>query len=738
MKVINPFQMNNWDIKDLFVFIFIIQVGLWITVGLNVIGMYIPVLCETLTFISLFFINGILILRILNIHNLGNIENLLYSVGLSLAVTMFLGMIIDLTYPFLGIHDPLSTLPLMITFTLFTLILCFICYHWNKTPTNFLNGLTEQTKINKSVYLDLDGLLNPMLVLCLIPFLAIFGTYSMNYYQSNIILIFMYCLIAIVPIMIAFDKFIPKKLYPLTVFSLSISLLFSSSLITSYLNGWDINMEYYFSNGVLMNSYWNFSVPQILNSMLSLVIIVPIFSKISGTSAVNIFKVIYPIIFSFVPVGLYSIFKGQTNSKIAFMGCFIFISVFMFFLEMPYLARQEIGELFVVLMIMLMVSKKINKKTLTILTIIFIPALLVSHYSLDYIYIFLLVCTFLIISLRNLNLSHKHPILERWKIIKFFFVKNNQEEILKLDYKLQLILIITLTFVYYYVFSSSALFDLTLFTVNNLVSTVYTYLFNPNSLATVGIVTSEKSLLRSIALDLHLLIEFMIGIGILLLLYRRTNMKFNENFSLFSVMAFLMLGLVVVVPFLAGALNPERFYQIALIFLSIFFVVGWIGIFRILNRILGYKWEKKTVYKNSLKLISIFLAISLIFNSGVIYEVFHDKPSSMSLSSSMDGPRFNNMEVAGASWLNGNKLEFNVYADLYRSLLLNGFFMDHLSLSNATPVAQPAYIYLGTINVNYNQFAIAAKGSNPVAYFNGTYTDANRIFDDGGSRVLSY
>jgi uncharacterized membrane protein len=189
-------------------------------------------------------------------------------------------------------------------------------------------------------------------------------------------------------------------------------------------------MEYYFSNGVLMNSYWNFSVPQILNSMLSLVIIVPIFSKISGTSAVNIFKVIYPIIFSFVPLGLYSIFKGQTNSKIAFMGCFIFISVFMFFLEMPYLARQEIGELFVVLMIMLMVSKKINKKTLTILTIIFIPALLVSHYSLDYIYIFLLVCTFLIISLRNLNLSHKHPILERWKIIKFFFVKNNQEEML--------------------------------------------------------------------------------------------------------------------------------------------------------------------------------------------------------------------------------------------------------------------------------------------------------------------
>ena len=64
----------------------------------------------------------------------------------------------------------------------------------------------------------------------------------------------------------------------------------------------------------------------------------------------DIFKVIYPILFSFVVLGLYSVFKKQTTNKIAFMSCFLFISVFMFFLEMPYLARQEIGELFVVLM----------------------------------------------------------------------------------------------------------------------------------------------------------------------------------------------------------------------------------------------------------------------------------------------------------------------------------------------------------------------------------------------------
>ena len=726
MKVINPFQMNNWDISYLFIFILIIQTFLWITILFNLTGNHIPIISEILASISLFYINGVLILRILRIHSLGNIENFLYSVGLSIAVTMFLGMAVDLIYPLFGIKTPISTLPLIITFTVFTVCLCFLSHARDKSFEN-------------QTYIDLTGIINPILFLSLIPFLAIFGTYLMNYYGNNSILMIMYILIALIPIMVAFDKFIPKRLYPLTVFLLSVALLFSSSLISNYINGWDINMEYYFSNGVVTNSYWNTAIPEILNSMLSIVIVEPIFSKISGLNVADIFKVIYPILFSFVVLGLYSVFKKQTTNKIAFMSCFLFISVFMFFLEMPYLARQEIGELFVVLMIMVMLEKNLTRRHLAILTVFFIPALLVSHYSLDYIYMFILVFSYLVILIRNLNLTNEFPILGRWQIIKFFFYKEySRDDTLKLDYRLQLLLIFSLTLIYYNLFSSAALFDLTVFTLNNVMSTAYAYLFNPNSLAAVGIVTSEKSFLRSIALDLHLIIELMIGIGILFLLYRRTNMKFNENFSLFSVMSFLMLGLVLVVPFLAGALNPERFYQIALIFLSVFFVVGWIGFFRIINRIFKFKWKMKSIYTNSLKLIAIFLAISLIFNSGVVYELFHDKPTSMSLHSTMDGPKFNNIELTGAEWLNDHKLDIIVYSDVYRSLLLNGYFINtHTSIENGTQLIQPSYIFLGTYNIENNQIAIPAKGSSPVAYLDDrNYTNFdNKSYDNGGSQV---
>ena len=130
-----------------------------------------------------------------------------------------------------------------------------------------------------------------------------------------------------------------------------------------------------------------------------------------------------------------------------------------------------------------------------------------------------------------------------------------------------------------------------------------------------------------------------------------------------------------------------------------------------------------------------------MFNSGVVYEVFHDKPSSMSLHSTMDGPKFNDMEISGASWLNDNKLtDYNIYSDGYRYLLLNGFFIDnHSILTKSTPIISPAYVYLGTLNVNYNQIAVPATvGSSQVAYVPGNFSGVNRIFDDGGSRVLLY
>jgi uncharacterized membrane protein len=200
-----------------------------------------------------------------------------------------------------------------------------------------------------------------------------------------------------------------------------------------------------------------------------------------------------------------------------------------------------------------------------------------------------------------------------------------------------------------------------------------------------------------------------------------------------------MLILVLTVPFLAGALNPERFYQIALIFLSIFFVVGFIGIFNILNRILGYKWSKKSIYHTSLKFMALFLAASLIFNSGVVYELFGDTPSNLSLHSTMDGPKFNTEEVNGAQWMAINKINNNMYADQYRFLLLNGYIPYNQSapVDNQMITSNQSYFFFGTYNIQNDKIAIPQPGGTTVTYikYKNTLSSKNKIFDDGGSQI---
>ena len=137
---------------------------------------------------------------------------------------------------------------------------------------------------------------------------------------------FLIVIIALVAVLIGFDIFIPKKLYPLAVFVIAISLLYHSSLISMHLVEWaDGSFEYWISNKTVINSIWDPTTYGACNAMLSLTILAPLYSIISNMSITWVFKIVYSLLFSLVPLGLYRVFQKQTNDKIAFLSCFFFI-----------------------------------------------------------------------------------------------------------------------------------------------------------------------------------------------------------------------------------------------------------------------------------------------------------------------------------------------------------------------------------------------------------------------------
>ena len=120
--------VNDWEIKKclyLSLAILLVMLGL---IGLAGLGFDIPGLRQIVGFIFLTFVPGILILRILKIHNIGIIESLLYSVGLSIALIMFSGLFMNLVFPLFGIVKPISTLPVVVTLTVISLILAATAY----------------------------------------------------------------------------------------------------------------------------------------------------------------------------------------------------------------------------------------------------------------------------------------------------------------------------------------------------------------------------------------------------------------------------------------------------------------------------------------------------------------------------------------------------------------------------------------------------------------------------------
>ena len=285
MQINNFFQMNDWEINKFLKVIFSLQFSVIGLMVIDALGFNIPFLREFLSIIYLLFVPGILIIRILRLHKLGSVETLLYTVGLSITTLMFLGLLLNTIGPVIGLLKPISLIPLIITISIFVIILSVMSYLRDKD------------------YVDPD-FINIMDLMSPATFLAIFRTYLMSWYKINALLILFILLLSLIVILFAYNR-ISRKLYPLIIYIFSVSILFQTSLISSYVTGFDIQQEYYLANLVITNSFWNSNLNFVVNSMLSVTILAPILSIFSKIDLNWILKIIYPALLALVPLGLF-------------------------------------------------------------------------------------------------------------------------------------------------------------------------------------------------------------------------------------------------------------------------------------------------------------------------------------------------------------------------------------------------------------------------------------------------
>lgn len=647
MRISDPLHINNWEIHKFIYVILATQLAMWGLIGLDFIDLQIPLLRQIIGFIYLTFVPGVLILRILKLHKLKGIEVLSYSVGLSLATLMFIGLIINITYPLVGIYKPISLIPLTITIGVVVLIFCILSYVRD-------NDYVETSCIS------LEEMLSPpTILLLLIPFLAIFGTYLINICRNYIISMILIVLIAIVTLLIGFDRFIPEKLYPLGIFVIAISLLYHKSLISMFLiELGDISFEYWISKTTVMNSVWDPTIYSNLSAMLSLVMLVPIYSIILELDITWVYKIICPFFYSLVPLVLYQIYLTMLDfdKKSAFLSCFFYMSMFAFYGVMLGAVRQQIALLFMALLIPIMITKSMDRKTACILFIVFSVSLITSHYGITYLYLFALIAALLILlSVPKLfNYAQSNNCLATNSDIVFLF------------------LIFTLA--WYMYTSSSSTFDSFVRIGNHIYGSIFTDIFDdPKSTQALDIIVKpSETFIGFIYKTFHLATQLFIAVGISTSLF---GSNFDTQRSKFTYLAlsipfFGMCLAGILIPYFASALNTSRLFHITLIFLAPFCIVGGISALKAFCKIMGASWTNKKA-KLSLRILYIMFVIYFFFNSGFINELAN-QPVTFSLNASATSPpNFNEKEITAAKWLKYNMYpDKKVYSDCYNGYLL--------------------------------------------------------------------
>ncbi len=301
---------------------------------------------------------------------------------------------------------------------------------------------------------------------------------------------------------------------------------------------------------------------------------------------------------------------------------------------------------------------------------------------------------------------------------------------------------VTLTIVWFIYTSGSSTFSSVVYLSKVVVDCFALDLFNPESVQGLGIILNETvSPYRFIYKILILSSQLLIVIGFIKVVVDRKSKTFSGDFLALSLVSLSLCIGGIILPYFASALNTSRLFHLSLIVLSPFCIIGGFTVlnlfYSLFNRIVKIRDpENKSYY-----LLSLFLCVFLLFNSGLVFELVKDKPTSISLNSTYDYPQFSAPEIIATKWLVNHDNEYPVYADGYRKNLLDGLFNRDLirQIPDDQMLPNDVYIFLGKYNVLAGDTILVwyKEKAHAVSYyikFNGNAIGKHQIYVNGDAK----
>jgi len=616
--VINVVSINQ---RKFSIIILSVHLVVWGAIGLNIAGFNIPVLTQFIGFIYLTFVPGILVIQILNLTNIGKTQIILFSVGISLALLMYIGLIVNVLLPIIGISEPISLIPLLISLNLVTLSL-------------WLGYILKSRKNpnQQSIRICLERWLIPF---AFIPIMSVIGTFCVNYLGSNILLLFMIVYISLLFLIVICTDYVPTKIYPYIIWTIAISLIWHRTLISEYVNVSDVVGEYIYASAVISRFFWNWADPNNYNAVLSINVLQPYYYFICDLDLVWVFKLIDPFFLSLVPVAMYILFLRVTNCRIAFLATFLAISISPFYGGIALIVKQAIAELFVVLILIILcdTTYMAERSKFHLLLMLFISALIFSHYGTSYLMVMAFILVYCLIFTIKHVLKCKCRALTR---IRMHNPRILNPGIARGDIGKSLPVTILLFFIvgimaWYMFVANSVTFNQTISMGKWICESILTEFFDVgSSRGLYTLLKDEPTLLWYSVKGCYVATQVFLIIGFAAIITYCRRFNFNVMYISFSVFFIILLGASLVHTSLS-AMDPRRTYQLALVILAPYSIIGGLLVFR------GFEWIVNQIHKIrikevSVKLLTLFLILFFWLNSGFLFEITKDQPSSISIS----------------------------------------------------------------------------------------------------------
>jgi uncharacterized membrane protein len=325
----------------------------------------------------LLIIPGVILLRALRVPGRAVAASPVYVPCASLIVLLASGLVVDLFGPLVGVTAPLRPAPLLIGLEL-------ICV-----------GLIA-CSVNAPAEADIPWRLpsQPMRLAwpLVLPLVAAAGALRLNNGYGNTIAVI--ALVAsVVCLAWAFCSAprLDQALLAVIIYAAGLALMWSFSLRSSLVYGFDIADEYYSMHQTVVTGVWHTAHPNnAYGAMLAVTVLPAELHALSGMQDLLVFKVAYPAIGALFPVAVYGLARRVLERRWAFTAAAFVVMQATFFQELPALARQEISMVLFAALIAAVLDIQLPRRSQWGLVCLLALGMVASHYSTTYLAIPLL------------------------------------------------------------------------------------------------------------------------------------------------------------------------------------------------------------------------------------------------------------------------------------------------------------------------------------------------------------